>query len=116
MPLLSRVADIKYTAVILEEDDYNQVIISVEDSNNSDGIYGFVHHGELWNNGVRVPEEHWAHEILAAHPDSFMLIIEGSPGGVDSLLEQHIAMERDLYHQHDLYDIWKTSLGHVAVC
>jgi len=116
MPLLCKVADIKYTAVILCEDDYNQVVTSVEDSNNSQGIYGFVHDGELWNNCARVPEGHWAHEILAAHPDAFMIIIKGSPEGVDSLLEQYIAMERDWYNQHTLYDIWQTSLGHVAVC
>ena len=115
MPLLCSVESIKHTVVILNEDDYNQILASAEDAGNSEDICGFIRDGDLHLNGVPI-EDHWSNEIIAANPGTFMIIIKGPPTCVDSLLEMYISMERDWYHQHDSYDIWQTRVGHVAVC
>ena len=117
MPLLCSVSDIKYTVAIINEDDYDQILNSVGENHSYHSVCGFIRDGKLWYNGVEVLEGHWSHEIIRAYPvDTFMIIIEGSPNGIDGFLEQYIAMEQDWYHQHELYDIWQTSVGYVAVC
>lgn len=115
MPLLCSVESIKYTVVILNEDDFSQILNSAEEAGKSEGICGFIRDGELHLNGVPI-EDHWSNEIIAANPGEFMIIIKGPPTCVDSLLEMYISMENDWYHQHDSYDIWQTRVGHVAVC
>ena len=116
MPLLCAAADIKYTVVMLNDDELKQSMESAEEHGIHDSIYGFISDGNLWIDGVEWIDDHWTDEIIAAHPETYMLVMKGSPGGVDSLLEQYLTMERDWYHQHDLYDLWQTSVGHVAVC
>ena len=117
MPLVCGVTMIKYTVVMLNEEDFTQIVDGVEQSRNSDGIYGFIEGGQFrFSNAAEVPDGHWLHEIIAAHPDDLMMIIEGSPAHVDGILDRYIAMEQDWYHQHDLYDLWQTPVGYVAVC
>ena len=117
MPLLCSVSDIKYTVIILEEDEYEQIVNSEVDDAADEWIHGYIRHGKfVFPYQPESPADHWSNEIIAAYPDKYMIVIKGSPDRVDVTLERYIAMERDWYHQHDLYDIWETSVGYVAVC
>lgn len=115
MPLLCSVDDIKYTIVILEDDEFNEIIEGSEDKSYDD-IYGFIRNGQLKLTNGETPENHWSAEIIAAKPNEYMIIIQGLPSIVDDVLSNYIGMENDWYHQHDLYDIWQTPVGHIAVC
>ena len=117
MPLLCSVSDIKYTVIILEEDEYEEIVNSEVDDGTDEWIHGYIRNGKfVFPYQPESPADHWSNEIIAAHPDKYMIVIKGSPDRVDVTLERYIAMERDWYHQHDLYDIWETSVGYVAVC
>jgi len=114
MPLLSTVDDIKYTIVVLEEGEFNEILQA--GGTNYDDIYGFISNGKLKLTDGETPNDHWSAEIIVAKPNDYMIIIEGIPNMVDYVLSNYISMEQDWYHLHDLYDIWQTPVGHVAVC
>jgi hypothetical protein len=114
MPLLCSVDSIKYTIVVIEDHEFNDILEAGE--GNYDDIYGFISNGQLKLTNGETPEDHWSAEIIAAKPNEYMIIIEGIPNTVDHVLCNYICMENDWYHQHDLYDIWQTPVGHIAVC
>jgi len=117
MPVLCRMSDIKYTVVLMEKDDFNQMMESMEEHGIDEDIYGFISDNTLWIDGGKCSDTpHWSDEIIAETPEAYIMIIHGSPANVDRILDKYIAMENDWYHQHDHYDIWHTSVGHVAVC
>lgn len=116
MPLLCKMSDIKYTVVRIEKDEFNEIMESMEQHGIDEDIYGFISDNTLWIDGANCIDDHWLDEIIAETPDAYSMIIHGCPANVDRILEKYIAMENDWYHQHDEYDIWKTSVGHVAVC
>ena len=119
MPLLCSVSDIKYTVIILEEDEYEELVDSQSevDDGTDEWIHGYIRNGKfVFPYIIEPPADHWTNEIIAANPDKYMIVIKGSPDRVDVTLERYIAMERDWYNQHNLYDIWETPVGYVAVC
>lgn len=118
MPLLCSVSHIKYTVIILEADEYEQILTSEVDDGTDEWIHGYIiaNRKFVFPYVIEPPADHWSNEIIAAHPDKYMIVIKGSPDRVDVTLERYIAMERDWYHQHDVYDLWQTSVGYVAVC
>ena len=109
-------SDIKYTAVLIEKDELNQIMESMEEHGIDEDIYGFISDNTLWIDGANYIDDHWSDEIIAETPEACIMIIHGSPANVDRILDKYIAMENDRYHQHDHYNIWQTSVGYVAVC
>lgn len=101
----------------MEEDDYDEILNSIVDDSTDEWIHGFIRDGKfVFPYAIDPPADHWSNEITAAYPDTDMIVIKGSPARVDLVLERYLTMEQDWYHQHQLYDIWKTPVGYVAVC
>ena len=146
MPIVDPVADIKYTytVIILEKDEYDEIVDSDVDDGTDEWIHAFIHDGKLFLPYTPAsPPDHWSDEIIAAHPGEYMIVIKGSPDRVDVTLERYMitgelnrilklskveedtptvllklckAMDMNVYHNHHLYDTWETSVGYVAVC
>ena len=118
MPLICSTGNIKYSLVRLDEEEFEQILEGSDEHENYDGIVGFIRDGKFTH--PRHVEEknadHWSTELCKAFPGECILVIEGPPANVDSILETFIAMERDWYNQHNYYDLWCTSVGYVAVC
>lgn len=116
MPLLCAFNSIKYTVVIIPKDDLNEIMESAVVHGIDNRIYGFISDNTLWIDGANCIDDHWSDEIIAEYPDSYMIIINGSPQSVDEILGTYIVMEQDWYNQHTMYDLWQTSVGYIAVC
>ena len=146
MPLVCDVPDIKYTytVVILEKDEYDEIVDSDIDDGTDEWIHAFIHDGKFsFPYTLACPPGHWSNEIIAAHPGEYMIVIKGSPDRVDVTLERYMitgelnrilkiskveedtptvllklwkAMGQNVYHNHYAYKTWETSVGYVAVC
>ena len=142
MPLVCDMA-YTYTVVILEKDEYDQIVDSDVDDGTDECIHAFIHDEKFFFPYTPAcPPGHWSDEIIAAHPGEYMIVIKGSPDRVDVTLERYMitgelnrilklskledtptvllklckAMDRNVYHNHYSYKTWETSVGYVAVC
>ena len=146
MPLVCDVPHIKYTytVIILEKDEYDEIVDSDVDDGTDEWIHAFIHDGKFFfPYKPASPPGHWSDEIIAAHPGEYMIVIKGSPDRVDVTLERYMitgevnrilklskveddnptvllklckAMDRNVYYNHCSYKTWETSVGYVAVC
>ena len=119
MPLICQTNDIKYTLVRgLTEEDFEDILEGSAEHDNYEGIVGFIRNGKF-THPHDVEEQYetlWSKEFCQAFPDECILVIVGAPLFVDSILERYINMENDWYNQHNVYDLWQTPVGYIAVC
>jgi len=118
MPAICSTNTIKFSLVNLDAEEFQQILETSAEYDNYEGIVGFIRNGKFTHPyGVEEQDEtHWSTEFCKAFPGDCLLVIEGPPSGVDSILETFIVMERDWYGAHNEFELWTTPVGNVAVC